>query len=309
MFKSTKIRFLSISVTIASLLIGLTALVWNLILYYHVWNHQIFKENHYVDGIIKTLCVFLLSTIIFWICFFFFKKKIENKTYKILSYISYGLYNASAIITIIIVVIISIDLDRGVEDYKLDCQLASDNETKVHEAVDSIIARSTNVDLYNSEDLNEHIMKAARSGYAPAQNYVGVYFHEKAKQINDRNIGPGKWGITDSYFCQEELNRATFWWLKAANQNYGIAQENLGKLKMNILLTNQPYNFKEAEYWLKEATKNDIVSAYYYLGLLWRDRSISEAGRYWQIGAEKGNEDCKKMLENPEFIDSPSSNP
>lgn len=66
-------------------------------------------------------------------------------------------------------------------------------------------------------------------------------------------------------YCFEELNRATYWWMKAAEQNYAYAQENLG--------------------------------------MLCRDTSLSDAARYWRAGAERGNEDCRRMLENPDFID------
>ena len=72
---------------------------------------------------------------------------------------------------------------------------------------------------------------------------------------------------------------------------------------MKSILSNQPYDFGEARFWLTEATKNGVVSAYYYLGLLCKDISLADAVQYWKMGAEKGNEDCNRMLENPVFID------
>lgn len=309
MFKSKKINIASAILTLAALIIGLVALVWNIILETHHWNHQLFRENHYTDGIIGGLSITLISLVVCWICSYFFKRNLKNKVCKILSYITFALYNIAAIVLIIIAVSTSLDFARDYKDYSLDRQLASEDNAQVHEAVDSIIARSHNYDLYDMLEVNEYMMKAARKGYAPAQNYVGVFFHEKAKEENDRYFGHGKWNLTETSFCQENLTRATYWWLKAANQNHGRAQENLGRLKMQSILSNQPYSFGEARFWLTEATKNGIVSAYYYLGLLTRDSSLIDAANYWKIGAEKGNEDCSRMLENPDFIDVSVAHP
>lgn len=303
MFKSKIINTASVILTIAAFVIGLIALIWNIILDTRHWNHYIFRQNHYTDGIIGGLSIALTSLLLFWICSYFFKKNLKNMVCKILSYFSYAAYNIAAIALIIIVICTSLDFGRDYKDYRLDCQLASDDNAKVHEAVDSVVARTHNHDLYSMPEVNDYMMKAARNGYAPAQNYVGVFFHEKAKEENDRYFGYGKWNLTETSFCQENLTRATYWWLKAANQNHGRAQENLGRLKMQSILSNQPYSFGDASFWLSEATKNGVVSAYYYLGLLSRDRSLSQAAQYWKIGAEKGNEDCRRMLENPDFID------
>lgn len=303
MFKSKNINTASAILSIAAFVIGLIALIWNIILDTHHWNHQIFRQNHYTDGIIGGLSIALISLLVFWICSYSLKKKLKSKVCKILTYFSYALYNIAAIVLIIIVICTSLDFFRDYKDYRLDCQLASDDNAKVHKAVDSVVARSHNYDLYGMYEVNVYMMKAARNGYAPAQNYVGVFFHEKAKEENDRYFGHGKWNKTETSFCQENLTRATYWWLKAANQNHGRAQENLGRMKMQAILSNQPYNFGDARFWLTEASKNGVVSAYYYLGLLSRDRSLSEAAQYWEIGAEKGNEDCSRMLENPDFID------
>lgn len=306
MLKSRKLRFISIALTIVALIVGISVLVWNFLLDNHTWNHIIFRQNHYVDGIIGALSCSILCVVLFLICFCILKNKSGNRICKVFACITFGLYNAAAIGTIIITVVSSLNLSDDYADYRLDCQLASEDISKFHEAVDSVIARSRHYDIYNSynqKEINEYMMKAARSGYAPAQNYAGVYFHEKAKGINNHIFGNGKWNNTEFEFCKEELNRATYWWLKAAAQNYGVAQENLGRLKMNDLLSDQPYNFGEARYWLTEATKNGVTSAYYYLGLLYRDSSLLDAARYWSTGAERGNEDCRRMLENPDFID------
>lgn len=303
MLKSRILRRTSIALAFIVLAIGLLAFTWNIIYDNHNWNHLILKENHYTDGILGMLFIALISLTLFLTIYFLLRKKLKNKSGRIISITSFILYNAAAVATIIIVCCASVNLGRDYKDYCLDRHLASENKKEVHEAIDSIIARTHNHDLYCSNELNEFIMKEARNGYAPAQNYVGVYFHEKAKEKNDRNIGYDKWDCYSTDFCQEELTRATYWWLKAAEQDYGRAQENLGRMKMNLILTNQPYSYGEAKYWLIKAAKNGITSAYYYLGLLSQGLPNSESANYWKMGAGKGNEDCMRMLENPDFID------
>lgn len=303
MLESKKIRIASTSLVVIAIVIGFSMTIWSIIYDNHSWNHHILRENHYIDGIIGPLCVALAAIVVFWICNRILKMKLNGNVGKILSTVSFFCYNAAAVATVIIAACNPMGVVRDIKDYQLDCQLASDDPVKVHEAVDSVVDRVHNYDLYGENGINEYMMKAARDGYAPAQNYIGVYFHEQAKKMNDRLFGHGKWSITETSFCQEELNRATYWWLKAARQNHGRAQENLGRMEMNDLLSNRPYCFEDARFWLTEAAKNGIWSAYYYLGLLYRDRSIREAVRYWKTGAEKGNEDCCRMLENPDFID------
>lgn len=79
MFKSKKINIASAILTLAALIIGLVALVWNIILETHHWNHQFFRENHYTDGIIGGLSITLISLVVFWICSYFLKRNLKNK--------------------------------------------------------------------------------------------------------------------------------------------------------------------------------------------------------------------------------------
>lgn len=242
----------------------------------------------------------------------FFRKKDNGTKERLVTQILFWLSNCATLAIIILFACDFTNIVRDFKDLRLDNQLKSIDVTKFHEAVDSVISRTNNTILYGESAPNEYMLSAARKGYAPAQNYIGVYFHEQAKKINDNHYGYNsyairRWNATSCEFCQEELNRATYWWLKAALQNYGHAQENLGRLKMESLLTNQSYAFGDARYWLTEATKNDVISAYYYLGLLLRKHTITEAAKYWQLGAEKGDENCMRMLENPDFIDIETS--
>lgn len=303
MFSSKKLNITSIVLAVAALAVGLASLIWYLILDNHNWNHGIFRQNYHTDAILGELSIAIVSLVVLWGCFYFLKRKITNKICKILSYITYTLYNIATIAIIIISLCASLDFGRDYNNYKLDNQLSSNDIVKFHEAIDYIIARLHNDYSYNGDKVNYYMMKAARDGYAPAQNYVGGFFHEQAKKQNDKHFGHDKWDCNETSFCQENLTRATYWWLKAANQNYGKAQENLGRMKMKSILSNQPYSFGEARFWLTEAAKNGVVSAYYYLGLLCKDICVADAVQYWRMGAEKGNEDCNRMLENPDFID------
>lgn len=59
--------------------------------------------------------------------------------------------------------------------------------------------------------------------------------------INDQRYGYNRNGISRwdnsmTEYCFEELNRATYWWMKAAEQNYAYAQENLGKLWLKAIV-------------------------------------------------------------------------
>lgn len=310
MLKNKKVRIAFASISIVALLTGLLTLIWCIIYDTHHWSYRmIFHKNWYIEDKLGVLCVTLGGLIVFWILCHLLSKKNARKIFKVLSYVSFGLYNISAIATIAVVGYLSIDFCRDYKDYNLDCQLSSEDAVKVHEAVDSVIARVSWNDIYREynepESPNDYIMKAARNGYAPAQNYIGCWFHGKAKEINNRKYGSGKWSNNNSYYCEEELTRATYWWLRAAKQNHETAQENLGRMRMNDILSSQPYDFEEAKRWLTKAANNGKISAYYYLGELYQDSIISESVRYWRIGAKKGNENCKRMLENPDFIDIP----
>lgn len=299
-----KLRLTSLVLAIISFIAGLLSLVWNVIYESHSWHHDIFRENHYVDGYMGAISVALCCLFVFLLLFLIGRKKMKGNIGKYVIYVTFVLYNLASIATIILTILYAVsNFNRDYNDMRLDNQLSSTDITLFYESVDTIIARSTNHDLYTSDSPNDYMMTAARSGYAPAQNYIGVYFHEQAKKKNDDYYGYLKWENNSSYYCQEELDRATYWWMKAAKQNHGRAQENLGRLKMHSLLSNQTCSLGDARFWLTQATKNGVTSAYYYLGMLCRDNSLQEAQRYWLIGANKGNEDCMKMLENPDFID------
>lgn len=303
MIYSKIIRILSKVICITAIILGVFALCWNVIYDSHSWHNYIFRETRYTEDIIGRFALCILCFLVFGIAFILIKKKSENKIIKISAYILFALYNIAALIIIALVIGDSLTYKRDYNDMKLDNQLISENSDKFHEAIDSIISRSTNRRVYDLSEPNDYMMLAARCGYSPAQNYMGVYFHEHAKKINDGKYAYRNWNNSMTDYCQEELNRATYWWLKAAEQNHKDAQENLGLLWMKEILGTQMYSYGDAKFWLTEAANNGKSSAYYYLGLLCRDYSLSEAAKYFKEGAERGDENCLRMLENPVFID------
>lgn len=303
MFPSKKLNIVSLVFCIIAVILGFVGLSWNLIYNFHSWHNYIFRENLYYEGVIGSYVIVLSCFFVFWFVYLFLHKKTNNKVSSIISYVSFGVFNLAALAAIALVIGDSLTYKRDFNDIRLDNQLASENSDKFHESIDSIIARSTNHDLYVQYGPDDYMMLAARSGYAPAQNFIGVYFHEQAKKINDREYGYDNWDVSSTYYCKEELDRATYWWLKAAKQNNEVAQENLGRLWMKEVLGNKSYSFDDAKYWLTQAANNGRISAYYYLGMLHRDSTLSEAAHYFKKGAEKGDENCMRMLENPDFID------
>lgn len=303
MFPSKKINRISYSLCIIAFFIGIIALAWNILYDCHVWHHRIFCEKHDTEGIINAFALSLSIVLLCFVSYLILHKKNTSKVLRITSLILFGIYNCAALATLVLFIFDSINYKRDYNDMRLDNQLMSEDIIKFHESVDSVIARSTYHSLYYESEPNDYMMLAARCGYAHAQNHVGVFFHAQAKKINDKRYGYNRWDESMTDYCQEELNRATYWWLKAAEQNHKSAQHNLGLMCMKAILGTQSYSYGDAKYWLTEAANNGNISAYYFLGMLCRDTSLSEAAKYFKIGAEKGNEDCMKMLENPDFID------
>ncbi len=325
-FPSPKTLRISFICCISVLILGLITLSWNLIYYNHSWHHSIFYTNGHINSnFILAFSIALSCLIIFGTPYIFVRKKTQIKVIKIISYILFGLYNCAALATLVTIIVAIFYLFQDYNNIRLDNQLASENSTELHEAVDSVINRSSQERLsgntgtfdnkdymilnphgyfdYDDHELNEYMLKAARSGYAPAQNYAGEQFHDKAKWKNNNHWGYKQWDNSTSSECHDELSRATYWWLKAAEQNNSAAQENLGKMWMKEILSDKPFSFEEAQYWLTKAANNGKISSYYYLGMLYRDYSIAESAKYFKAGAEKGDENCMIMLEDPDYID------
>lgn len=325
-FPSKKVLRISYCFSALAFFLGSIALAWCLLYTCHTWHDTIFcmpiHNNDYQYSDFAPFILIAISVLLLFLIYFLFlrKKNCNNKLLKITYTVVFALYNCAALSIITLFICDSFHYNRGYNNIRLDNQLTSEDVNKFHESIDSIIARSIiarstgNYDLYRpfffEEDStpNDYIMLAARRGYAPAQYYVGTFFHEQAKIINNHRYGHNseytvRWNNSMTEYCQEQLNRATYWWLKAAEQGHEKAQRNLGRLWMKSLLGTQHYSYLDAKYWLTEATKNGDVSAYYYLGMLYRDTNLSEAAQYFKIGAAKGNEKCMEMLENPDFID------
>lgn len=292
MFPSKKIRIASSILCVLALVMGLLSITWVIIYRNHDWHHYLFYNSYYIDGC-KIACLIFIGSLLFWVAYRVINSKFKSRVCPKISYVIYGLYNAGALAFLIVLACNLWQIQHSFTDVRLDNQLASDNLEELCEAADSIVARSDYQTLctepYDIFNPNEFMMRAARKGCAPAQFHVGVFFHYHAR-------------YNEGHEQEELLNRAAYWLLKAAAQNYSIAQLNLGRMKTGELLSNWSYDFEGAKQYFLQAAENGCVSAYFYLGKLYRNIDLPEASYYWEMGAKKGDEDCMRMLEDPAFI-------
>ncbi len=120
---------------------------------------------------------------------------------------------------------------------------------------------------YSQKGHNEYafvwMMRAAKEGYAAAQNNIGLsYLHglgvskNKNKAFNwfEKSAKQGfpyaQSELAMLYYQQSQKKQAHQWWLAAANSNDEYAQFNLASL---LLEQNNP---KKAYYWLQRARNN-----------------------------------------------------
>ena len=220
---------------------------------------------------------------------FFFAYLIESSALlilsKILTLLSIFIITLGAIAVIITVSVNCIGLNKVIEGYKLDCQLESDDSELFNEAIDSLLISAYSAPSYYDEP-EPLLLKAARNNYPAAQNAVGCFYHEKAKNSK----------------ADKDFDRSIFWFLKAAQNNDEVAQTNLGRIYMGALVSNQYIDIEQAKLWLQKACNNNYSDAFFYMGKIYYKESLRNAYLYWSKGAELGNEKCMQALEKPEFI-------
>ncbi|MBE8189786.1 MAG: sel1 repeat family protein [Candidatus Thioglobus sp.] len=114
----------------------------------------------------------------------------------------------------------------------------------------------------------EWMLKAANSGYAPAQNNVGLSFlHGLGVEKNDnkafawfkkaakQNLPDAQNQLAILYENRGKPQQAYKWWLAAARQNDEFAQFNLAVWFL------QKNHKKKAYYWFKKALENQHSGA------------------------------------------------
>lgn len=243
-----------------------------------------------------------IGLILFFILFLVSSNKAINTIKKIISISSFVIINIGILALVCTLIGNSIGLNRIINDYRLDCNLQSDNQTLFQQSVDAILPTCSYI-RYTNQEPNKYIVKAARDGYAPAQNALGCFYHERGKL----NLSSAEYEDNGSKHhayiksSESDFERSIFWFLKAAQNKYGVAQTNLGRIFMGDLASDRYPNITLAKQWLLKAVQNNDINAYYYLGLIYSDENLRDAYVYWSKGAELGNEDCARELEKPEF--------
>lgn len=244
-----------------------------------------------------------VGLLLFFLLFLFFSKCTSRILGKLLTWIFFAILCLGAMAVLITAIANCIGIDRVIKDYKLDCQLDSDDSELFYEAVDALIPMAYHV-RNTFEEPNRFVLKAARSEYPYAQNAIGCFYYERAKialsdadRENDKQIFRRLIALSDSDF-----DHAIYWFLKAAQNDYGTAQTNLGRIFMGDLASNRAPDLNLAKGWLLKACSNSEKDAFYYLGSIYSKENLRDAYVYWSKGAELGDEDCARALEKPEFV-------
>lgn len=266
------------------------------------WNATQFDTFYALWDFYVAYLVEAIGTTLLFIAFIFCSKKSNNKIRNFFSNLFLSLLCAGCLAVIITLIANCIGLNNVIKNYNLDCQLESEDQALFNEAIDALIAEHALVS-YNFEEPNEFILKAARKGYPKAQNAMGYFYHERAK-ISLQKAESETHDLTHQNLIiksEDDFDHAIYWFLKAAQNKFGVAQTNLGRIFMGDLASNRVTDYKLAKQWLLKAIQNEDVDAYYYLGIIYSTENLRDAYVYWSKGAELGNEDCARELEKPEF--------
>lgn len=249
------------------------------------WNDYQFETFYAHWDFFIAYLIEVIALTVFFITFLVSSKKSEGILRKAVSAISFIMLCAGTLAVVITLIANTIGLSKVIKDYKLDCQLKSDNQELFYEAVDALIPYASSPTYYFVEP-NTNVLKAARQGYPRAQNAMGCYYHHKAKRKSQSDA---------------DFDHAIYWFIKAAQNDYAPAQTNLGRILMGDLESNRQPDTELAKQWLIMACNDDYVDAFYYLGKIYFDENKRLAYNYWSKGAELGSEDCARQLETPEF--------
>ncbi len=284
------------------LIIGVLCAVLCILYSNRKWNSEYF-ETFYAHWDFQTAyiveCIVLL---IFFIVFLISTKSGSRTINKICGWGSLTITVSGCLAIFITLFLNCFGIGKAINDYRLDCNLQSTDVDKFHQSVDSLIpSMSEGIEWY--AEPNEFMLKAARDGYAPAQNAMGRFFLERAKDAFAR--AEYQHHNTDRQpllkQADADFDHALFWFMKSAQNGNPKAQTNLGLIFMGEIQSNRETNLDLAKYWLLKACKSNFATAFYYLGNIYADENLRDAYIYWSKGSELGNEDCTRALEKPEF--------
>lgn len=249
------------------------------------WNDDQFETFYAHWDFFIAYLIEAIALTIFFVTFLISSKKSEGILRKVVSAISFVMLCAGTLAVVITLIANTIGIGKVIKDYKLDCQLESDNRELFYEAVDALIPYASSPTYYFVEP-NSYILKAARQGYPRAQNAMGCYYYNRATQKSQP---------------EDDFDHATYWFIKAAQNDYAPAQTNLGRILMGDLESDRQPDTELAKQWLIMACNDDYVEAFYYLGKIYSEENKRLAYDYWSKGAELGSEECARQLETPEF--------
>lgn len=104
---------------------------------------------------------------------------------------------------------------------------------------------------------------------------------KKGNPEDQKNLG-------NYYADQKRYKEAKEWWLKAANQNYAKAQNNLGLMYERGEGVEK--DFRAAEYWYKKAANQNFVIAQYNLAYLYEVelKDTNSASKWYHRAANNG---------------------
>lgn len=266
------------------------------------WNARQFETFNAVWDFFVAYLLEAIGLAVFFVAFLICSKKSGSKIRKLFSAVTFSLLCAGCLAVVVTLISNCAGLSQVVKNYKLDCQLESDNSMQFREAINALIPKCYNVSYFSLEP-NEYILKSARSGYPKAQNAMGCFFHQRAllalHRADYKEYGTEYQNLIKQ--SETDFDHAIYWFLKAAQSDYGISQTNLGRMFMGDLASNRYPDTTLAKQWLIKAIENSDVTAYYYLGKIYSEENLRDAYIYWSKGAELGNEDCARELEKPEF--------
>ena len=153
---------------------------------------------------------------------------------------------------------------------KTETKTDGDKTTDISAVYDQAVKHYDQKDYSRAAEL---FKTAATSGYAKAQNYLGVCYEKGL-------------GVTKSY------EEAAKWYRKAADQGYADAQNNLGVCYKNGRGVTQSY--EEAVKWYRKAADQGYADAQSNLGWCYKNgqgvtESYEEAVKWYRKAAEQGN--------------------
>jgi len=140
-----------------------------------------------------------------------------------------------------------------------------------------------------ADDFNQAVEDYNKGGYIKALNT----FYNMAKEGDPKaqyNVGLI---YANGRGVQKDMEQARKWYEKAAKQDNGPAQYNLGQI-YHAAGENDPHGYEKARYWYEKAVEAGVMQAYNNLGALYLEgkgvkKDQQKAFELFQEGAKMGD--------------------